>query len=134
MAIKLYREAYALNHADSGYHLALMIAYGRGTSQDASAAMEIFRKCSLELNHAPSMRYLGIFAVNGHGAPDGISDYQSAVAWFDKCARTGDPTVGAQCGRERDEVKSKINGAEAEIREKMSKYEVPIDIDITPYD
>ena len=133
-ALKMYREAFSLHHADSGYNLALMIAYGRGAAQDGSLAMEIFRKCALEFNHAPSMRYLGIFSVHGHGMANGVADYKAAVTWFDKCERTEDPTVSGLCGREKAEIVSKINLAEKEIKEKVKLHKMEnIDIDITPY-
>jgi TPR repeat protein len=98
-----------------------MIAYGRGAAQDASRSMEIFRRCSLDFNHAPSMRYLGIFAANGHGMAEERADYNAAVAWFDKCARTEDPTVSSMCERERDELKDKINLAQREVAARAKK-------------
>jgi hypothetical protein len=53
------------------------------------------------------MRYLGIFAVYGHGMPDDKSDYEKAVVWFDKCARVEDETISGKCRLEREEVRMK---------------------------
>ena len=122
-AISLYKSAWDSHKViEAGYNLALMEAYGRGTQQSPTKAMEIFKTLALEYAHPPSMRYLGIFNLHGYGMKQ--SDYDMAVLWFDKCARTATNDVGDKCKVERDEVKNLIDKAKLNIKKVQEMYVV----------
>mmetsp|Transcript_18610 Transcript_18610/g.27914 ORF Transcript_18610/g.27914 Transcript_18610/m.27914 type:complete len:105 (+) Transcript_18610:236-550(+) len=61
-----------------------MFAYGRGVASNFTIAADYFRRAAMN-NHAPSLRYLGIFAINGHDQPDGIPNTKLALRWYEKC-------------------------------------------------
>mmetsp|Transcript_11656 Transcript_11656/g.16788 ORF Transcript_11656/g.16788 Transcript_11656/m.16788 type:complete len:456 (+) Transcript_11656:737-2104(+) len=101
-AFALYYQASELGFPESTYHLGLMHAYGRGIAQNFVAAMECFRRGSIHLAHAPSMRYLAILAANGNSFAYGIPHYGLAVYWFDKCHKaTGHQSTRALCLEEK---------------------------------
>lgn len=58
-AINYYKKAVEKNHLESMYNLALMYAYGRGTTQDFSRARALLDKAQY-FNHAPSIYYIGM--------------------------------------------------------------------------
>jgi TPR repeat protein len=113
-----------------------MYAYGRGVQQDFSKATELFRLNSAGgmMNpgtggesggghHAPSMRYLGIFATHGHGYPNGVSDYKAALFWFERCASEDDETASAQCVADGDELRVLVEQAQTNVRETMANFD-----------
>jgi len=115
-AYELYSEAYEKDVLDAGYHLGLLKAYGRGTNQDFTRALEIFRQLATK-GHGPGQRYLAIFLVNGHGCD---VDYPRGLEWFEACARSGDHRVEKECEVEAGEVRRLLEVA-AEQEEKMSE-------------
>jgi len=85
IAAELYHHAVELDYAESMYHLGLMYAYGRGVQLNYAKAVDFFRRAALEYYHAPSMRYLGIFAFKGYGTPKNEIDFVMAEYWFRHC-------------------------------------------------
>ena len=91
-AARLYSAASSKGDADAQYNLALMYAYGRGSTivQDFAPAAALLRTAAEQSGHAQSMLMLGKFCMHGHGVP---TDYQSALAWFDKALRAANEEV-----------------------------------------
>ena len=135
-AAQLYTKAFDDGHVDSGYHLALMIAYGRGNTidQNFNKALELFRQCATVHSHVPSIRYLGIFAASGHGEKNGVANYKTAVTWFDICARSEDEQVSSLCVGERDDLLMKIRLAKEHVLKISEQYEdAEVDFDFDPW-
>ena len=89
-AMKYYKEAYNLQPSfQSSYNIALIYSYGRGISQNFVRALEWFRKGAVIFKHAPSMRYLGILALqNGYGvSQNGVPDYKKGLEWLNQCVK-----------------------------------------------
>mmetsp|Transcript_4772 Transcript_4772/g.10664 ORF Transcript_4772/g.10664 Transcript_4772/m.10664 type:complete len:100 (-) Transcript_4772:1122-1421(-) len=88
------------------YHLALMYAFGRGPMQDFYKAQSLFQRV-IEYNpdHAPSLRYLGLFQAKGYGS--NAPDYDAAIVYYKACAKAaGDkyPEVSSICVDEHDRL------------------------------
>jgi len=105
----LYKNGFQLGYVESGYHLALLYAYGRTVKQDYTRALEYFRRCVHLSQHAPSMRYLAIFSFNGINMD---IDYEKAIFWFRKCVEANDIRVSETCASELDELKLAIRHAD----------------------
>ena len=84
LAKGLYSRAIELDYVESmyHYHLGLMYAYGRGVQRNSAKAVDLFRRAALEHYHAASMRYLGLFSLNGYGVPQDEIDFEMAKYWF----------------------------------------------------
>lgn len=85
-AIQHYKRAADLGYVESLYNIALMYAYGRGVPQNYAKAADYFRRGAMN-NHSPSMRFLGIFAMNGYDQTDEMPNTKLALYWFEKCVR-----------------------------------------------
>jgi len=107
----LHEEAARRGSIASMYHLALMYAFGRGPTQDFYKAQSLFQRV-IEHNpdHAPSLRFLGLFQAKGYGSI--APDYDAAIVYYEDCAKAaGDeeyPEIGSICVDERDRLSDVI--------------------------
>lgn len=110
----------------SRYHLALMVAYGRGMEQNLARAGRLFKRvCEVvapptrpldrhpnfpsasgmaqgaDAGHAPSMLMLGSLLVNGQGMPRNL---ELGRRWVEKAAASGDEEVAWRASRAADEL------------------------------
>ena len=106
-AAEYYGRAAKLNFIESTYHLGLMYAFGRGVPKNYPVATDYFRQ-GASRNHAPSMRYLAIFAFNGHDQKSNESDPILAMFWFGECVRASRGDIKRQCEVELNEIKLTI--------------------------
>lgn len=113
-AARLYGAASSKGDAEAQYNLALMYAYGRGSAivQDFAPAAALLRTAAERFGHAQSMLMLGKFCMHGHGVP---TDYQSALAWFDKAVRaaneastSGEAALYAQVAEEAARARTEL--------------------------
>ena len=110
-AAALYRNASNLGSTESLYNLALMYTYGRGVPLNYTKAKELFRQAALK-NHAPSMRYLGLMAMNGWGQTEDLSNPTEAIHWLEKCIEYKTEQVQDFCERELKELMDVVEAAE----------------------
>ena len=115
----LYKQAFEKDFVESGYHLGLLYTYGRTVHQDFTQATDTFRQCALKFRHAPSMRYLAMFSIHGHGMP---VNYEHAVYWFQMCMDTEDKTVVDQCKNEKAELDHLLIEAESNFYKVLDAY------------
>jgi len=119
-AVQLYKRAANIGWPESSYNLGLMYVYGRGVPLNDILAIDYFRQ-SASRKHAPSMRYLGILAMNGQGQPHELSNPDEALYWFEQCSILGpiggnySATEGASelCREELEELQTVVDLAEA---------------------
>jgi len=83
-AAELYRKASRMGSIESLYNLALMHTYGRGVPLNYARAVDLFRQATF-WKHAPSMHYLGKFALKGWGRPNEKPNVEDAMFWLDQC-------------------------------------------------
>lgn len=119
-AAQLYKKAADIGWVESSYNLGLMYLYGRGVPLNDALAIDYFRQGVLN-KHAPSMRYLGILAMNGQGQPHEVSNTAEALYWFEQCSMSGSKggtysdTGGSNnlCRDELAELETMVDLAEA---------------------
>ena len=101
----LHEEAARRGSVDSLYHLALLYTFGR-PAQDFHKAQLLFQRViDHKPDHAPSLRYLGLFQAKGYGSD--APDYDAAIAYYEACAKAaGDeyPEVSSICVDEHDRL------------------------------
>ena len=82
-AVKWYRKAAELGHANAQYNLGRMYHHGRSLDHNYSTAVEWYRKAA-EQGHVYAPRYLGEFYEYVE------KNYSTAVEWYHKAAGRGD--------------------------------------------
>ncbi len=113
LAQQNYKKAAELGYVQSFYHLGLMYAYGRGVASNFAIAADYFRRGAMH-NHAPSLRYLGIFAINGYDQLDGIPNAKLALHWYEKCIQLSlHSHVKDLCATELAEIKLVVDSIKA---------------------
>lgn len=119
LAAEFYRRASGQNYFESGYHLALMYAYGRiPPQQDFLKALALLER-GARAEHAPSVYYMGIFKMHGYG---GMPDYERALNWFERAAGMDDPRVSEKASLATKELRELIQKAEDEHNALIDKY------------
>jgi TPR repeat protein len=118
-AAEYYERAAKMNFIESAYHLGLMYAFGRGVPKNYPVATDYFRQ-GASRSHAPSMRYLAIFAFNGYDQPDSVSHPKLAMFWFRECIRASRGDVKRQCESELNEIEVAIESSNV-FKETMMK-------------
>ena len=83
-AAELYKKASRMGSIESLYNLALMYTYGRGVPLNYARAVDLFRQATF-WKHAPSMHYLGKFALKGWGRPNEKPNVEDAMSWLTQC-------------------------------------------------
>eukprot|EP00979_Chaetoceros_neogracilis_P013332 scaffold3789_cov247-Chaetoceros_neogracile.AAC.4 len=112
-AAELYRQASRMGSVDSLYNLALMYAYGRGVPLNHARAIDSFRQATF-WKHAPSMQYLGQFAMKGWGQPNDSPNVEEALAWFSQCIQHNTSEEQRKiCEKEMSELQLVVQKAES---------------------
>jgi hypothetical protein len=119
---------------DCCYHQALLIAYGRGFSQDYAEAVRILKLCQTVAAsseawakaggatspgrvHGPCALYLGML----HGAGQGVPvDYQAARVYLQQAADSGDPRATGSARTAFTKLDQLLQDSEAGTKEVLS--------------
>ena len=112
-AAELYRKASRMGSLDSFYNLALMHTYGRGVALNHARAIDLFRQATM-WRHAPSMQYLGRFALKGWGQPNDKPNVEDAIFWLSQCIQyTRNEAQKRMCEEDISEVELVVQEAES---------------------
>ena len=76
----------AETNAEAQYQLGMMLAEGKGGTQDDAAARALFEKAAAQ-NHPAALERMGSFAQAGRGGP---KDTEAAKAYYQRAAALGD--------------------------------------------
>jgi uncharacterized protein len=87
----------AETNAEAQYQLGLMLAEGKGGSQDDAGARSLFEKAAAQ-NHAGALMQMGVFTQEGRGGP---KDKDAAKGYYERAAALGNADAKAALDRLR---------------------------------
>lgn len=125
IASEYYQRASEKYFIESIYNLAVMFAYGRISNetrifqQNHQRAISLF-ETNAQLNHAPSIYYLGLYKYHGYGTIK--RDYQQAVHYFERAHSLDDPRVSSKALQLANDIQLLIDKAYHQKQQIIEKY------------